>query len=1004
MHIAKPIWRAALWIYCVVASSQLLCAQTNFNVRLWQSEDGLPNNIVQAISQTADGYLWVGTREGLVRFDGDQFHLTELLPESPQPSVLCLLGSRDGSLWIGTDYSGIFHLSGGSLTRCGIDGDDNNFSVYGIQESSDGTIWFGTSRGFLSWSDGKIEKKGESKNGNQPFCADNTGKIWTLDNGLRRMDSAREAKYNLISGTWPRFARSLYCDADGVFWIGSDTRPANSLIRVKDGIATRFSRKGGPSGFVSVIFKDDQGEIWVGSYSGLSRLINGQFVSFSSSDISSYRIYSIFEDKEKNIWIGSEEGLNRLTPERFKTITTRNGLSLNTVVSVCPSQDGGVWISSWGGGINHYLDGDITHLTMTNRLASNYILAMTEASDGSLWAGSDYGGPLQRIKGNEITIYDSTKGFIVYPENATIALCEGKNGVLWIGNRDGLQTWDGTNFNRFTTRDGLCNNTINAICRGVGGEMWLGTASGLTQWKDGRFINYAAKDSSLNVMILSLYLDAQKTLWIGTKGRGLLTLRDGAVHDFTGECGLLSDSIYSILEDNHTNLWLNSSRGIFRVNKNQIESVAEGKAKKVISIGYGKADGILASGQFRDVTQPASCKDSHGRLWFRTTQGVVTVDPDVIAVDHQPPPVEIQKIIANGKSLAVGSLGAKIPDSVIVPPGRGELDIQYVALSYTEPERNMYRYKLDGVNPGWVNIGNYRVAKYNNLRPGRYRFQVTACNNDGIWNPMGKSVEIVMEPHFWQTWWFYSLCGMVAIGIVGGLTRYVTHRRMQKKLFELEQQRAVEQERTRIARDVHDELGAKLTHISFQGGIATCSLDDPIEAKKLIDQMSISAREAVSSLREIIWSADPKNDSLEGLVGHISHYAEEFFNACLIRCEVVAPEHLPSRHISAAIRHNLFLAIKEAINNAAKHAGATRVLIEVSVRMNELEIMVSDNGCGLESEVLNDAMRGSAQFGQHGLINMYERLRSIQGRCDITSKKGHGTSVHFIIPLDDGGD
>jgi len=523
------------------------------------------------------------------------------------------------------------------------------------------------------------------------------------------------------------------------------------------------------------------------------------------------------------------------------------------------------------------------------------------------------------------------------------------------------------------------------------------------RWSGGKFEDLGARDSRLKITILSLYQDAKRTLWIGSKTHGLLMLREGALNEFRGTNGLFSESIYSILEDNYTNLWFNSSRGVFRVCKQQIESVAKGKDATITSISYGKADGILASGQFKDITQPASCKDGQGRLWFRTTQGVVVVDPDVIAVNHQAPPVVIEKVVADNKPIAGEQVGLNMPEVLTIAPGRGELDIQYAALSYTAPEKNLYRYKLEGVDSDWVNAGNIRDAKYNNLHPGQYRFQVAACNNDGVWNERGQSVELIMEPHFWQTRWFLTLCALLVAGFVGGTVRILTRRRMQKKLAHIEKQRAVEQERTRIARDVHDELGAKLTRISYQGSIAVCRLSDPVETRKQIEQMSASAREAVSSLHEIIWAADPQSDSVEGLMAHISQHAEEFFNACAIRCEVVAPAQFPALHISARIRHNLFLAIKEAINNAAKHARATRVLIQIIIGAKALEILVSDDGVGFVMDPAIDDLPARAQrIGHHGLLNMHQRLSSIHGRCEVHSQEGRGTDIRFVVPLNEG--
>jgi signal transduction histidine kinase len=377
----------------------------------------------------------------------------------------------------------------------------------------------------------------------------------------------------------------------------------------------------------------------------------------------------------------------------------------------------------------------------------------------------------------------------------------------------------------------------------------------------------------------------------------------------------------------------------------------------------------------------------------------VVVDPSVIAVSHQPPPVVIQKIIADDSSITFGMTGSDIPKRVRIPPGRGELEIQYAALSYTDPDKNVYKYKLDGVNAEWVNVGNIRVAKYYNLHPGKYRFQITACNNDGIWNPEGRSVELILEPHFWQTWWFLSLCILAAVGAVSGVARFVTRYKMQKKLTQLEQQRAVERERARIARDVHDELGARLTRISYQGGIAKLSLKDAAGIEQHIDQMSAAAREAVSSLHEIIWAADPQNDSLEGLLGHIGHYAEEFFNACGIRSEVITPKFIPGHHISARVRHDLFLAVKEAMNNAAKHANPGRVLIQIEIRAKEFEIVVTDDGCGFDQDWTGEGPGKASHSGYHGLSNMHERLRNIHGKCAVESRKGRGTVVRFTIPL-----
>jgi signal transduction histidine kinase len=501
----------------------------------------------------------------------------------------------------------------------------------------------------------------------------------------------------------------------------------------------------------------------------------------------------------------------------------------------------------------------------------------------------------------------------------------------------------------------------------------------------------------LQALILSLYEDADNVLWIGTKGSGLLRWREGVVNAFTSAGGLFSDAIYSILEDGHTNLWLNSSRGIFRLEKKQMEAVIRGRRSVVNSISYGKADGVLSSGQYRDVTQPSACKDAQGRLWFRTTQGVAVVNPDEVRVNDRPPPVLIQEILADKASVGASALSLEVAREIAVKPGHGELEIHYAALSFRAPEKNQFRYKLESVDLNWVEAGTRRVAFYNNLHPGRYRFQVTACNNDGVWSETGASITLLLKPHFWQAGWFLSLGILAAVGFVGGTARYVTRRRLERKLALLEQQHAVEKERARIARDMHDELGAKLTRISFQGALARRSGANPPETDQRIAQMSETARELVLSLDQIVWAVDPDNDSLESLANYICRYAGEFFENSPIGCKFSIPRTLPPCHLSTDVRHNVFLAVKEALNNAHKHSGASRVTLTISAGVDKFEITIADDGRGVGNGEGGETDK-SRRAGR-GLVNLRERLASINGKFELKSEPGQGAEVRLIVPL-----
>ena len=956
-------------------------------------EDGLPNNTVQAITQSPDGYLWVGTREGLARFDGFKFDSVQLLVGQPFPSISCLHQSRDGTLWIGTDNFGLFSLSAGRIRRCPGPNGEIDFDVREIHESEDG-IWITSSGKALHLVNGKWEQQIKLRRKMQGLWTDTNGAAWTVEGTLTRLDTKVPTNCPLRAGSLNFTSRCLCSDSMGTFWMGD----GDNLVRIQDGVATVYRQPNSPSGYVSVIFRDTTGQLWVGSYLGLSRFVNGQFISNAEPDAPQYRIYAIFEDRERDIWVGSEEGLMRLTRKAFRTITKKDGLAVNTVVSVCASRDGSVWISPWGCGLNHWVDGNIATLTPKNGLSSSYVMAMAEGHDGSLWAGADNGGALNRIQNGQITIYGPKQGFITRSSTATTALYEDNRNIMWIGSRELLQCWDGKHFSYFTTNNGLSNQKINAICGGGDDVVWIGTETGLTRWENRRFENLAATNAQLQVLILSLYQDSDKSLWIGTKGSGLLEFKDGVVHRFTSAQGLFSDAIYSILEDGNHNLWLNSSRGVFRLDKRQLQAIVDGKESTFTSIAYGRADGILSSGQYQEVTQPSACKSKDGYLWFRTTQGVAVVNPNELDENKLPPPVLIQEVVADRHF--VGNSGSKfeIDKKIVIPPGRGDLEVHYQALSFRAPEKNQFRYKLEGADLNWVDAGSRRAAFYNNLHPGHYRFQVIACNNDGIWNETGASIVLVLQPFFWQTWWFLPLVAMVAIALISGTVRYITRQRMERKLATLERQNAVEKERIRIARDMHDELGAKLTRISFLGDTARRCHSNPAETNQHIAKMSEAARELILSLDQIVWAVDPENDSLENLANYICRYAGEFAKDSSIQCKFKIPWKLPGRNVSTEVRHNVFMAVKEALNNAIKHSGATEIVLTIAVSDDEFEVCVSDNGHGI-IEAKNNGHQEMNRTG-HGLANMRQRLILIHGRLDLNSEPGRGTNVCFVVPLE----
>jgi ligand-binding sensor domain-containing protein len=526
-------------------------------------------------------------------------------------------------------------------------------------------------------------------------------------------------------GRIPVSPKCLARGRDGALWTGDSF----GLTCIKEGIAKHYAKGNDASGIIDAILPDREGNVWIGAYSGLSLFVGGSFVPASDEHLAVDRVFCLFQDREDNVWAGSEVGLVRLTPRQLTTYTKVQGLMADSIGSVCASRDGSVWVGVWGGGLNHFVDGGFTVMGKSNGLASDFVMAVHEARDGSLWVGTDYGAGLNHIVEGRIIRYGAADGV----DPAVLALAEDTQGNVWIGSRNSLTCFKEERFRRYTTREGLTSNQINALCERQEGGLWIGTEQGLTQWwKDGPFVNLAASEPRLRKTILSLYEDPQQTLWVGTRGAGVVRFKEGVLFNFTSRQGLLSDSIYAVLEDGRDNLWFNSSKGIFSVSKAQLEEMTGGARSTLHCVWYCK------TAQYQEVIQPAATRALDGRLWFRTTHGVVVVDPNA-TLNDVPPPVVIETVLADKQrvrepsaqsGMEAGKSGSaddratsgepagdsplallQVPSSPVrIPPSRGELDIHYAALSLRAPEMNRFKYRLEGVDSEWVDAGSRRAA------------------------------------------------------------------------------------------------------------------------------------------------------------------------------------------------------------------------------------------------------------------------------------------------------
>jgi len=993
--------------------SSLDHATFQYSSRTWQVDEGLPHNFVQAIAQTRDGYLWIGTHEGLARFDGTAFTRFEekSTPDLRNSSITALCADRDGALWIGTDGGGLAILVGGNVFRHdrldGLAGD----GVRVIYESKDGAMWIGTTTGMSRYQDGKFtnytKKQALLSDVVTSIYEDTDGNIWiATGGGLNCLKGKAMDSFAMPNGLPNDSVRGICQDRGGRIWIGSN----NGMLWHNDYWTHSFfaynTKFGLSDTFVSAICEDREGNLWVGTYSGLNRFREGRFFNELNNEDKPYdRVNTLFEDREGNLWVGSREGLTRLTPKRFFTYTKRQGLTHNNVMSVLEDGGGSLWLGTWGGGLNRLRDDRVTAYTSINDFSQGLILAICEGHDGSIWIGVDYDGGLTRMKNGKFTHYTSKDGL---PKAPLKVIHEDRKGRLWIGTSRGLSCFKGGKFTNYTTKKGLAGDVVHAICEDHNGYLWFGTDEGLSIWNEGSFTNFGSGQGLSDNTITALYEDGERNLWIGTARGGLNRYKAGKFNSYASRDGLFSDEIFEVLEDDEGWLWMTCSKGIFRVRKSDFEAFDQRKIGTLTSIEYGKADGI-ESPQCNSAAKPGAWKSRDGKLWFPTSKGLITVDPKTIKVDPLPPPVYVEQVIADRTPLLganavnrnrVGSSPSSPMDDpdffqIRVPPGRGELEFAFTALSFRAPERCRLKYKLEGIDQDWIDSGARRTAHYNNIYPGSYRFRVIAANKDGIWNEAGASLDLLLLPHIWQTWWFRGGMLVAILGLAGGTGRYVTRKRMRRHLELLEQRQAIEKERRRIAKDMHDQLGAGLTQVGLLGELARRDAGKPDRAKTHASRICDLAREQAQTLDEIVWTVEPKNDLLNKLAAYIAVYAEQFFKAADIRCRLDIPPGLPPHPLSAELRHNLFLAVKEGLNNIAKHSRASEVHIRFSLNDSKLEIGIEDDGAGF-------AVRNGNGLG-NGLSNMKNRIEEIGGTFRLTSEPTKGTRLYFQVPLKNNG-
>lgn len=953
-------------------------AVTQYSHQVWQDKDGLPQNSILVITQTRDGYLWLGTEEGLARFDGVRFTVFDKknTKEIRHNYIAALCEGRDGSLWIGSRGGGLIRYKNSRFTSYTKEDGLAHNAVRAIYEDRDGSLWIGTSNGLNRFKDGAFitytKKEGLPRNSVLAIYKDREGRLWIgtpgglsyfIDGQFHSLDANRFPQYTV---------RALQGDRDGHLWIGTE---GSGLYRLTGGTLSRFTtREGLSSNFIRAIYEDRDGNLWIGtSEGGLNRFnpAEGKFSIFTiQHGLSGNIVRSIYEDREGSLWVGTEGGgLNRFKNGKVITYTAKDGLSNDFIRAIRQDRAGTMWIGTEGGGLNRWKDGSFTTYTTREGLLSNFVTSIYEDHDGTLWIGTEDGG-LNCLRQGRLTIHPATAGH----RQSVWAILQDRQGTLWFGTESGLHRWKDGKLTSFTVSDGLPSNFVKAIHEDPEGYLWIGVRDGyLSRMREGRIQVFTPRDGMPVANVSAFHEDRDGVLWIATDS-GLVRWKQGQFTTYTTRDGLFSDNLYQILEDDGGRLWLTSSKGIFYIRKHQLADDPRGP---VASVAYTTADGMKSSECTGDA-QPAGWKARDGKLWFPTVKGVVVIDPENVPINSLAPPVLIEQVVVDLEPIP-------LDQDARLPPGTRELVFHYTALSFLAPERVRFKYRLDGLENDWIDAGTRRAAYYTSLPPGRYQFRVMACNNDGVWNEAGASFAFELRPHFYQTYWAVAL---LAVGVLlSGLGMHRLHIKRMKREFS-----AVLAERNRMAREIHDTLLQGFAGTALQlDAISHVILDAPETAKEKLIRVLNQIDRCLTEARRSIW--DLRSARLENcdLATAITNAAQQLAAGTPVQSHVRVSG--TPRRLSSVVETNLLRIAEEAVTNAIKYAQADQILIDLHFGPCQVRLKVQDNGCGFEGAPATPSQ------GEHlGLIGMRERAELIGGHLSVQSRPSEGTEIMVIAP------
>lgn len=1020
----------------------------------WQMDQGLPVNSIMSVVQTKDGWLFFGTEEGLVRFDGVNFLLMNksTIPELTVNFISTLLGSRDTSLWIGTEGGGVLRFKNGSFSTYKKDNGLSDDRIFALCEDSSGGIWIGTSGSGLNYlKNGKVSRfdtsNGLSSNYIRAIAIDARQRVWVgTQKGLSVVDNGEIKFYDIHDGLSDDFIETLAFDKSQNLWIGTKSGGLNVLNQ--SGFNAFTMADGLTSNSVVSLCFDTNGMLWIGTNGGgITRMFDGKFYPFTMKEgLSGDLIVTLFEDRERNIWAGSSgTGIDRIKRKTIQTLSAKESLPGDVILPLFEDHSGILWLGVAGIGLSRLENGQVQTFTGKNGLPDYLVLTISEDLENTLWIGTA-GGGLTSFKEKKFTTYTSSSGL---SNNVVVAVFCDRSGSLWVGTTGGgINLFKNGEFSAFTTKDGLSDDNISCILEDRQGDLWVGTNDGLNRIRDNKITVINQEGGLSDDYILTLYEDKAGNLWVGTAGNGLNLIKDGKVTQFTVKDGLINEVVLAVLEDDFGDFWISCNKGIYKIKKQDLLDFADSKLKSLTCVSYGKSDG-MESIECNGGVFPAGCKTSSGRLLFPTMKGVAIIDPSLLKTTNSDlSPIFIEEILVDGRQVTMAP-------PLFIPSYSRRLEFRYAALNYTNPEKIRYRCMLEGFDKDWIECDKRKIASYTNISGGNYTFKVMAATESGQWDQLGHAeLKFHKKNPFYRSFAFY-LTVVIVLALLAFLAGYYFLLRIQRNRLKLvveegtrelndkiaaqiqtqeelqrmnselitakEQAESGDRLKTAFLNNISHEIRTPLNGILGFSSLITQSDVSLADRELFHSHLEASSTRLLNTINNYMdislivsgnLDANPKPFDLHSVFINLLDQFRPLCTAKNIDLLLEAPK-VSGSEFFLFDGELLKKAFMHLLDNAVKFTHQGMITFGYSLKQGALELFVRDTGIGISQEsltlIFDSFMQEELSFTNGyegsglGLSIVQGIVRLLGGEISVKSQKGVGSEFIITLPSEKSG-